>query len=1036
MDFAYSPHREGGAMHLPSPTHQGYRLENPHFNSLQQLRRSLSRSPSKPSRFQLRTTKADPPGSPLSPLALARAFTPKTQKPASPIASQYESPFTSQTVPAKKKFTLRRPGPFRSSPRNRANQKSPRRALVDSTDLGNATPFASRSLFGDDKSYTPAPVRKPSVDFWDAAESMRFDIDDKPIKFGISRSQTTSSNAPGANCFTPSQASPLKRRDGNPAFDSESTMTPNPKRRSLHGPPAGADFSIFETPVRSAAPVADDSPRAQDSEPFNLFSTPANNAQTPMKRPMSVRRSTSQRNAVGSPRPKSLFDGEFAMPGLAASKSKQRTSLDGAGLRSSMGGQTRHPLANSLTATSSSPAVGGDSPAQMPAPPTPAPASNKHLFAKSLPIGASRPTETGTDQLFATPAALKHVKQHVMPVPLSTGGLMSKKHRDISLEIDEYKPPGTPIKRQSYPPALAETPTSNRRSQSFKPLQQPVFGTVSTPFNAIQTSNQGSNFFSDMSNPQVRRRSFVDIDGDSDCNESPTGNKHTTMTDSQSSADDGPPTPTKPSGDGRRSKESSLRRKTFGRSRPSLSNAFPLEETSISIPNASESLPSKGSPHTPNESFLALDPSGLSISGSRRDSLRDSLSFNSSLGSTSFPPATPTGHRGSFGFFNQSQIISVTENDVDESLAGRFRSVEKLDGAEGEFSQVFKVSRPIKQLSDSPSSPGSGCWVVKKSKKPLMGSKDLAQKQREVRALEALRGHEHIVAFEDSWVDQSHLYIQTEYCENGNLRQFLQSYARAGCLDNFRTWKMLLELSSGLKHIHRSNFIHLDLKPANILIDFSGNLKIADFGMAAEWPLPEHFDGEGDRHYLALEAMNGNPDKPSDVFALGLMMVEICSNCFMPEMGDDWYRLRSGNFVDVPSLTWSEDSTLLRDSDGLPISREDSGFVDPSMMDDSDYSFSSSLGLAVGIDEEKEFAKAPDFMRDAVSPYSMDQIVRAMLDPNPEQRPTADDVNRSFGCQWVDQRRRAGATIYEGNFGPDYDVLASYGDHPDAMDTS
>ncbi|PVH94706.1 kinase-like protein [Periconia macrospinosa] len=1034
MDFAYSPHREGGTMHLPSPTHQGYRMEGAHFSSLQQLRRSLSRSPSKPSRFQLRTTKTDVPGSPLSPLALARAFTPKTHKPASPIANAFESAFTSQTVPAKKKFTLRRAGPFRSSPRNRANPKSPRRALVDSTDLGNSTtPFASRSLFGDENTHTPAPVRKPSVDFWDTADSMRFDIDDKPIKFGITRSQAQSSNAPGANCFTPNQASPLKRRDGNPAFDSGSSMTPNPKRRSLHGAPAGADFSIFETPIRPVA-AADDAFGAQDSEPFNLFSTPANSAQTPMKRPLSVRRSTSQRTSANSPRPKPLFDGEFAMPGLAASKSKQRISLDGAALRSSNGSQTRHPLANSLTASSSSPAVGGDSPDQMPPPPTVAPPS-RHPFAKSLPIGASRPTQIGADQIFATPAALKNMRQHAAPVPFSTGGLMSKKHRDISLEVDEYKPPGTPIKRQSYPPALAETPTSNRRSHSFKPLQQPVFGTASTPFNSIQTSNQGSNFFSDMANPHIRRRSFVDIDGDSDCNESPTGNKH--MTDSQSSADDGPPTPTKPSGDGRRSKESSLRRKTFGRSRPSINNAFVPDEASITIPKASDmSLASNGSPHTPNDSSLPLDASSLSFSGSRRDSLRDSLSFNSSLASTSFPPATPTGPRGSFGFFNQSQVISVTENDVDESLAARFRTVEKLDGAEGEFSQVFKVSRPIKQGASATSSPSNRCWVVKKSKKPLMGSRDSEQKHREVNALRALRGHEHIVSFEDSWVDQNHLYIQTEYCEDGNLRQFLQKYARAGCLDNFRTWKMLLELSSGLTYIHESGFIHLDLKPANILLDFSGNLKIADFGMAAQWPLPEHFDGEGDRHYLALEAMNGNPDKPSDVFALGLMMVEICSNCFMPEMGDDWYRLRSGNFIDVPSLTWSEDSTLVRDSDGLPISQDNSDVFDPSMMDDSDFSFSSSVGLAVGIDEEKEFAKAPDFMKDALSPYSMDQIVRAMLDPTPNQRPTADEVHRSFGCQWVDQRRRAGATIYEGNFGPDYDVLASYGDHPDAMDTS
>ncbi|KAF2640137.1 kinase-like protein [Massarina eburnea CBS 473.64] len=1035
MDFAYSPHRE---MHLPSPTH-GYRMEGAHFSSLQQLRRSLSRSPSKPSRFQLRTSKTDTPGSPLSPLALARAFTPKAHRVQSPVSNFSESPFALQPPAAtKKKFTLRRPGPFRSSPRNR---KSPRRALGDSNDVGNsttplATPFNSRPLFDEEND---SPARKPSVDFWDSTDAMRHDIDDKPIKFGIARSSTS-----GANLFQ--ARSPLKRREGDPEFDSTTAETPNPKRRSLHSPPAGADFSIFETP----RPAADEFNRAQEAETPNIFATPftpftpATHAQTPQvqtphKRNLSLKRSTSQRTSTNSPHPKTVYDGEFefAVPGLAASKNKTRMSLDATSFRSGgVNAQLRHPLATSVNANSS-PLFGTPSgtpsashtPAQAPMAVLPHPSNP---FAQSLPIGAARPLESGTDGVFATPAALKKLRQNALPIPQSTGGLISKKHRDVAFETTlEYKPPDTPIKmhRQSYPPA-AETPTSNRRSQSYKPLNQPVFGTASTPFNAIQNSTHSSNFFSSLGNSTARRGSFADIDADDDLNDSPTGNRH--MTDSQSSADDGPPTPTKPSADGRRSKESSLRRRAMGRTRPSLSGAFtPSNEVTL---EGLAGLDTKitaamNSPQTPSESCMAPDASRLTISGPRRGS----LPFHNSLDSNPFPPATPTGPRGSFGFFNQSQIVGLTENDVDDSLAARFRAVQKLDGTEGEFSQVFKVSRPIKQGTPHSSPPGSRFWVVKKSKKPLMGAKDSEQKHREVQALKDLRGHEHVVAFEDSWIEQGHLYIQTEYCENGNLRQFLQKYGHAGCLDNFRTWKILLELSSGLQFIHESGYMHLDLKPANILIDFEGVLKIADFGLAVKWPAPKNVDAEGDRHYLAMEAMYGHPGKPSDVFALGLMMVEICSNCVMPEMGDDWGRLRSGNFIDVPSLTWSEDSTLLRDAEGLPISNDT---IDPTAMDHFDLSFPTTVGLISGLNEEEEFAKAPEFMRNATSPDSMDKTVKAMLNPDPEQRPTAKEVNRSFGCQWVNYRRRAGATIYEGNFGPELEVLASYDDNYDAMDTS
>ena len=72
-----------------------------------------------------------------------------------------------------------------------------------------------------------------------------------------------------------------------------------------------------------------------------------------------------------------------------------------------------------------------------------------------------------------------------------------------------------------------------------------------------------------------------------------------------------------------------------------------------------------------------------------------------------------------------------------------------------------------------------------------------------------------------------------------------------------------------MKHIHDLGFIHLDLKPANVLITFEGVLKIADFGMATRWPAKAGIEGEGDREYIGPEILMGRYDKPADVFALG-----------------------------------------------------------------------------------------------------------------------------------------------------------------------
>ena len=55
---------------------------------------------------------------------------------------------------------------------------------------------------------------------------------------------------------------------------------------------------------------------------------------------------------------------------------------------------------------------------------------------------------------------------------------------------------------------------------------------------------------------------------------------------------------------------------------------------------------------------------------------------------------------------------------------------------------------------------------------------------------------------------------------------------------------LLRQILEGIRDIHRANVIHRDLKPQNILVDRSGVLKIADFGLAralaeAAWTEPQ-----------------------------------------------------------------------------------------------------------------------------------------------------------------------------------------------------
>ncbi|POS72037.1 wee/wee-unclassified protein kinase [Diaporthe helianthi] len=450
------------------------------------------------------------------------------------------------------------------------------------------------------------------------------------------------------------------------------------------------------------------------------------------------------------------------------------------------------------------------------------------------------------------------------------------------------------------------------------------------------------------------------------------------------------------------------------------------------------------SPKTPcsNSNLMPPDPSSLSISNHEAPG-------NTTFGS--FPPATPTSRQADhFGFADRRMSITPINghgpSDVDMVLNSVFDHVELI--GKGEFSQVFKATENSEQksLASVSSTPGTPptpsqarVFAVKKTRLPFFGAKDRESKLREVNTLKALRGLPHVLQYVESWEKQFHLYIQTEYCEEGSLSEFLGNVGSAGRLDDFRIWKILVEASMGLKSIHEAGFIHLDIKPANILINYEGSLKIGDFGLATTWPAARGIEGEGDRRYIAPEILQGKYDKPADVFALGLIMFEIASNVWLPDNGPHWLALREGNFSAVPTgpLTGSEADALVRDATGMPIvgDLDNATGVSPLPQDEHsisearsrnfpfDFSTSSTHDASnlFGTPRRVELEHPPHFMVDPGHADSLDNIVQWMLGPEPSQRPSIQQVLDVQSIRWVTTHRRAGATVFEGNWGPQED---------------
>ena len=93
-------------------------------------------------------------------------------------------------------------------------------------------------------------------------------------------------------------------------------------------------------------------------------------------------------------------------------------------------------------------------------------------------------------------------------------------------------------------------------------------------------------------------------------------------------------------------------------------------------------------------------------------------------------------------------------------------------------------------------------------------------------------------------------------------------------------------IADALHSIHQQDAVHLDVKPANIIIERDGTAVLVDFGFAhhARYPdllAEETRFGAGSAPYISPEQILGRRDDPrSDVFALGVVMYELLTGRF------------------------------------------------------------------------------------------------------------------------------------------------------------
>ncbi|KAI9292707.1 kinase-like protein, partial [Neoconidiobolus thromboides FSU 785] len=130
--------------------------------------------------------------------------------------------------------------------------------------------------------------------------------------------------------------------------------------------------------------------------------------------------------------------------------------------------------------------------------------------------------------------------------------------------------------------------------------------------------------------------------------------------------------------------------------------------------------------------------------------------------------------------------------------------------------------------------------------------------------------------------------------------------------------RVTIEIALGMNFIHSKGIIHRDIKSDNILIDCSGEMyraKIADFGICRvekedfEAEKTMTFMGAGSPCWMAPELFNKigiEPTKKTDIYALGVVMWEICA-LKRPFQNMDHHQIGinklNGTIEEVPSST-------------------------------------------------------------------------------------------------------------------------------------
>jgi serine/threonine-protein kinase len=195
--------------------------------------------------------------------------------------------------------------------------------------------------------------------------------------------------------------------------------------------------------------------------------------------------------------------------------------------------------------------------------------------------------------------------------------------------------------------------------------------------------------------------------------------------------------------------------------------------------------------------------------------------------------------------------------------------------------------------------------------------------------LASIPDSEHIIGYVEHGKVKGQPYLLMEYVEASNLKEL---YATSNPVLAENVAQIIIDMATGLEHLHENGYMHLDFKPENVLVTRNAGVRLVDFDLAqpiSDKPI-KLSKNPGTPAYMAPEQLRGEGvTHRVDIFAFGVAAYELLTNQ-KPFPGDTPAEIlqkqidRSGFVMPRalnPDLPANVEKIILRCLEGVPEKR-------------------------------------------------------------------------------------------------------------------